>query len=179
MTDYSKLFYWVSVADNATTFFGWMVVIFTIISLIVTIVLFVGMGADEFSDDKDEDGTSERIKFVTWMRKWVFWAYPIMILFWMLYILTPDKKQSLLIIAGGGVLNYLTTDSVARQIPHELTDYVVSELKSMAAEAKVDLGIKSEKQKVLEQVKDLTPEQLLEKMKSDANLTNILLDKEK
>lgn len=179
MTNYSKLFYWVSVADNATTFFGWMVVIFTFISLIATVIFIIGMADESFSDNKNDEGISERMRFVSWMRKWLFWSYPIMILFWMLYILTPDKKQSLLIIAGGGVLNYLTTDSIAKQIPHELTDYVVSELKSMAKDAQVDLGIKSEKQKVLEQVKDLTPEQLLEKMKTDVNLTNILLEKDK
>jgi hypothetical protein len=177
MTNYTKLFYWVSVADNASTLFGWMCVLFTIIAIIVTIVFFVGMFGEDFSDDKTEGKPSEREIFVNWMRKWLFWTYPFMVLFWMLYVLTPDKKQSLLIIAGGGVLNYLTTDSIAKEIPHELTDYVVTELKSMAAEAKVDLGIKTEKQKVLEQVKDLTPEQLLEKMKTDENLTKVLLDK--
>lgn len=179
MTNYTKLFYWVSVADNATTLFGWMVVLFTIISLIVTIIFLVGMFAEEFSDEKGADGISERMKFISWMRKWLFWSYPIMVLFWMLYVLTPDKKQSLLIIAGGGVLNYLTTDSIAKQIPHELTDYVVTELKSMATDVKVDLGIQTEKEKILESVKGLSSEELIEKMKNDNNLAKIILDKDK
>jgi len=179
MTNYSKLFYWVSVADNATTLFGWMVVLFTIISIIATVIFFIGMVDENFSDTAKENGLSPRQEFLNWMRKWLFWSYPIMILFWMLYVLTPDKKQSLLIIAGGGVLNYLTTDSVARQIPHELTDYVVSELKSMAADAKIDLGLKTEKEKILESVKGLSSEELIEKMKNDNNLAKIILDKEK
>lgn len=179
MTDYSKLFYWVSVADNATNFFGWMVFLFTIISLVVTIIFFVGSLDSNLSDRKNDNGISERMTFLNRTRKWFFWSYPIMILFWMLYILTPDKKQSLLIIAGGGVLNYLTTDSVAKQIPHELSDYVITELKSMATEAKVDLGLQSEKEKVLESVKGLSADELIEKMKNDNNLAKIILDKEK
>jgi hypothetical protein len=179
MTDYSKLFYWVSVADNATTLFGWMVVLFTIISLVVTIIFFVGMFDEDFSDTEKENGLTPRQEFINWMRKWLFWSYPFMILFWMLYVLTPDKKQSLLIIAGGGVLNYLTTDSIARQIPHELTDYVVTELKSMAMDVKVDLGIQTEKEKVLESVKGLSADELIEKMKNDNNLAKIILDKDK
>lgn len=178
MTDYTKLFYWVSVADSATTFFGSFAAIFTIISIIATVIYFFGLTSDNFSDNvKEGQKVSERSSFIDNTRKWLFWCYPFMILFWGGIIFTPNKKQSLLIIAGGQTLNYLTTDTIAKQVPHEVMNYVVTELKNMASEAKIDLGIKTEKEKVLESVKNLTSDQLIEKMKSDENLTKIILDK--
>jgi hypothetical protein len=49
-----------------------------------------------------------------------------------------QKKDSLLIIAGGQTLNFLT-DKAAKQIPAELSGFVLTELKNMAKEASVDL----------------------------------------
>ena len=36
--NYTKLFYWLAVADNARTLFGWGVAIFTTIAVIATII---------------------------------------------------------------------------------------------------------------------------------------------
>ena len=83
----------------------------------------------------------------------MFWAYPLMFFWWSLYVFTPSKKDSLLIVAGGGALNYLTTDSTAKQIPHELTNFVVTELKNMAKDNEIDLNIKSQKEKILNKIK--------------------------
>lgn len=49
--------------------------------------------------------------------------------------------------------------------------------KSMAKEAKVDLGISSQKDKILEEAKQMTSAQVLEKMKVDTNFARIVLDK--
>ena len=38
--NYTKLFYWLVVADNAKTFFWWFTVIFTAISVVSTILYF-------------------------------------------------------------------------------------------------------------------------------------------
>ena len=66
----------------------------------------------------------------------------------MLHVLIPSKKDSLLIIAGGQTLNFLTTDKSSKQIPAELSGFVLTELKNMAKEAKVDLNIKDQKEKI-------------------------------
>jgi len=161
MTNYTKLFYWLTVADNAKTFFVVFIIIFTLISAIATIAYLVS------GDDQSMS------------RKWMWWSYPFMIFFWSLFIFTPSKKDSLLIIAGGQTLNFLTTDSIAKQIPHELTNFVVSEIRNMAEEAKVEMGIMSEKDRILEDAKKLTTEELIEKMKTDENLAKIVLDKDK
>jgi uridylate kinase len=100
-----------------------------------------------------------------------------MFLFWSLFIFTPSKKDALLIVAGGQTMNFLTTDSVAKQIPHELSNFVVTELKNMAAEAQVDLNIKDQKEKILEDAKNMSAKELVEKMKVDSTFAKVILDK--
>jgi D-arabinose 5-phosphate isomerase GutQ len=100
-----------------------------------------------------------------------------MILFWSLYVFTPDRKDALLIVAGGGTMEFLTTDSTAKQIPHELSSFVVTQLKNMGKEAQVELGIQSQKDRILDEAKNMTSQQLLEKMKIDTNFANIILNK--
>ena len=71
----------------------------------------------------------------------------------------------------------VTTDSTAKQIPHELSNFVVTELKNMAAEAQVDLNIKDQKQKILEQAKEMSVKELMEKMKVDSTFAKVVLEK--
>lgn len=159
---YTKLFYWLTVADNAKDFFLTFTIIFTIIAFLSTIAVVMSMlDGDDATDSK----------------KWMWWSYPFMILFWSLYIFTPSKKDALLIVAGGQTLNYLTTNETAKQLPQEALTFVVTELKSMAADAKVELGIQSQKEKMLEEVKSLSAQQLIEKMRVDTVLARVILDK--
>jgi hypothetical protein len=160
--NYTKLFYWLTVADNAKTLFVTFIWIFTIISVIATFFYFILC--------EDEKGQ-------TMCRKWMWWSYPFMILFWSLYIFTPSKKDALLIVAGGQTLNFLTTDSTSKQIPHELSSFVVTELKNMAENAKVDLNIASQKDKILEEAKNMTANQLMDKMRVDSNFAKVILNK--
>lgn len=162
--NYTKLFYWLVVADNAKAFFVVFIIIFTIISLIATIAFFATSAQSEAEDQKMS-------------RKWMWWSYPFMVLFWALYVFTPDKKDSLLIVAGGQTLNYLTNDSTAKQVPHEVLNFVVTELKSMASDAKVDIGINDQKNKILEEAKNMTATELMEKMKVDTTFTKVILNK--
>lgn len=160
--NYTKLFYWLTVADNAKTFFVTGVGIFTFIAGISTIAYFINTDGDDNQ---------------TMARKWMWWSYPFMILFWSLYIFTPDKKDALLIVAGGQTLNFLTTDSASKQIPKELSNFVVTELKNMASDAKVELNIQNQKEKILEEAKTMSSAELITKMASDSNFAKIILDK--
>ena len=166
-----KLFYWLTVADNAKTMFVAFIVIFTFISFISTMAYFVNTGST-YKPQTDDDKENQMMS-----RKWMWWSYPFMILFWSLYIFTPNKKDALLIVAGGGTMEFLTTDSTVKQIPHELSSFVVTQLKSMGEEAKVELGIQSQKDKILDEAKSMTTQQLLDKMKIDTNFANIILNK--
>ncbi len=166
---YTQIFYWLTVADNARTFFIVFTTIFTIISTISTIWFIVDRCGHDMSTGSGS--AAERAK------KWMWWCYPFMILFWALFILTPSKKDALLIVAGGQTMEFLTTDKSAKEIPHELSNFLVTEIKNMASEAKVDLNIKDQKQKILDSAKKMSGEELMEKMK-DSTFAKIILDKE-
>ena len=109
--------------------------------------------------------------------KWVFFSWPLIIFFWMLWIFTPTKRDALLIVAGGGAMNFLTNDSTAKQLPHELIEFTKVNLQSMAQEAKVSLGIQSQKEKILEDAKNMTTNELLDRMKADSNFAKIITNR--
>jgi hypothetical protein len=159
--DYTKLFYWLVVADNAKFMFQVFTLIFTIVAVIATVAYFINIGDDE----------DQRMS-----RKWMWWSYPFMIFFWFLTIFTPSKKDALLIVAGGQTLNFLTTDESTKQIPSELSGFILTELKNMAAEAQVELGIKDQKERIIDQAKTMTTEELLKRMNEDKNFADIILN---
>lgn len=162
--NYTNLFYWLTVADNARFMFKTGMIIFTAIAAIATIVNIFARGE---GDDESADVA----------RSWMKWSYPFMFLFWSMFIFTPNKRDALLIVAGGQTMNFLTTDKSAKQIPHELSTFIVTELKNMATEAKVDLNIKDQKQKLLDEAKNMTAKELMDKMKVDTTFAKIVLDK--
>lgn len=170
--NYMKLFYWLTVADNAKTFFAWFIAIFTIIAALSTIGYFINSYTSHEDKQTAEDKVSQRIA-----RHWMFWSYPFMVLFWALYVFTPNKRDALLIVAGGGTMNFLTTDSTAKQIPHELSSFVVTELKNMAQSAKVDLNIKDQKEKILDEAKNMSAQQVIDRIKDDSVFAKIILNK--
>jgi len=159
--DYTKLFYWLVVADNARIMFITFVVIFTLISSLATFAYFLN------TDDEENQLIS---------CKWMWWSYPFMIFFWFLTVFTPSKKDALLIVAGGQTLNFLTTDESAKQIPSELSGFILTELKNMAYEAKVELGIKDQKERLIDEAKKMTTDELLKRMNEDKNFADIILN---
>ena len=162
--NYTNLFYWLVVADNAKTMFTVIMVIFTAVAVIATIAYFVCA----------EDGSE---KPQTMARKWMWWSYPFAILFWSLWVFTPSKKDALLIVAGGQTLNFLANDKSAKQIPAELSGFLLTEIKNLAKDAAVDLNIASQKDKILEKAKTMTTEELMSEMKKDTTFARIILEK--
>jgi hypothetical protein len=170
--DYTKLFYWLSVADNAKVFFAWGIFIFMLILIISTAVHMAIVSSSESS--KDEKDVDSRIRRVTrsWQFTGLFWS----MVFWSLYIFTPSKKDALLIVAGGQTLNYLTTDTITKQIPREMSNFVLTELKNMAKDAEVDLNISNRKEQILNDIKEMTTEELIHKMKDNPELKELILN---
>ena len=170
--NYTKVFYWLTVADNAKSLFTVLIAIFTTIAVISTIGYFICSYTNAAQEQTDSDKEGQ-----TMARRWMWWCYPFAVLFWMLQIATPNKKDALLIVAGGGLANYLTSDSTAKQVPHELLNFAKVELQNMAASAQVDLNLKSAKDKILDQVKTMSASEVLDRMKVDSNFAKIVLDK--
>lgn len=161
--NYQVLFYWLVVADNARTLFLWAIVIFTIMSLISTIVLIAGL-----LEDKDE--------MVNEARPWMKWSLPLAFLFWSLFILTPSKKDALLIVAGGQTLNFLTTDNSAKELPKELTNFLLTQIRVYAADANVELIGINTKAKLKEEAKKLSGEELLKRIQTDTTFAKAILE---
>jgi len=158
-----SIFYWLTVADNMKSFMIVMLIIFTLVCVIATICYCLsGM-----------EGEKENQAMA---RKWMWRCYPFAILFWSMFILTPNKQDTLLIIAGGSVGNFVTSDSSSRAIPSDITKFLHiklnSEINELSDEAKSEikgsLGVpQSPKEELLDKVKDLTKEELINYLKSD------------
>ena len=168
--NYIKLFYWLTVADNCKLFFGWMI-FFAMVAIIIGAIIAVNAWVKSPSSNQK---VQNELKF----GKKLFWRFTLVaIIFWSLYLFTPNKKDALFIIAGGQTLNYLTNDTTVQKIPSEVLNSVVSELKTMAAEIKVDLKIANQKDKILDQAKQMTTNELLERMQNDSTFARIILGK--
>lgn len=166
-----SIFYWLTVADNARSFFWFFAVIFSIIAMAATITFLFNLGDRSIEEDNRKV-----------CKHWMFWAYPFVILFWCGIIFTPSKRDALLIVAGGGTMEFLASDSTAKKLPHDMLVFVQSELKSMAAEAKVEfleasgkVSIEQVKQNIREEAKKMTTDEVLAKMKADTTFANALL----
>jgi hypothetical protein len=182
-----SIFYWVSRADSVKTFFDvasdiftWMVVLSFVAMILAAFHLMTEISKGNFKTEEEEKTDSD-IRSAKMMKRYfssIFYVTLFLSLItWAGYMFIPTKKETLLIIAGGGTMQFLTTDSAAKQIPHELSTFVVTELKSMAKEAQVDLGIASQKDKILEEAKNMTSQQLIERVKVDTNFAKIILER--
>lgn len=157
--NYTELFYWLVVANNARVFFLVFIVIFGLISFISTIAYFI-----------NHDAPSDQ----SMSRKWMWWSYPFTMLFWGLFIFTPSKKDVLLIVAGGQTLNFLTNDTTAQKIPSDVLNFVSIELKTMAKEAQVEIGLMSQKERIIDEAKRMTTDQLLDRIRTDSTFRELI-----
>lgn len=180
-------FYWVTRADSVKDFFDSTSNIFTCFAVLsfIAVVFMSSFAKSTISDNniktEEEEKTNPDVRGFKLMRRYfatIFYCtLGLSLVTWAGYVFTPTKKETLLIIAAGGTMQYLTTDSTAKQIPHELSTFVVTELKSMAKDVQVDLGIATQKDRILEQAKSMTAEQIMERMKSDTTFAKFILDK--
>lgn len=85
----------------------------------------------------------------------------------------------MLIVAGGAVGNFITTDTSSRAIPADITKFLHlslnKEIDDLQKEVKTDirkeLGVQSEKDKFIEKVEKLSKEQLIEFLKNDTTIS--------
>lgn len=182
-----NIFYWVTRADSVKDFFDttsdiftWFAVLLFIAVIILGFITKAVISDNKLKSEEEEKSDPEHRAWTKTRRYFATLFYvnlALALITWAGYVFTPTKKETLLIIAGGGTMQFLTTDSAAKQIPHELSSFVVTELKSMAKEAQVDLGIATQKDKILEEAKAMTTEQVLQRMKVDTNFAKIVLEK--
>jgi hypothetical protein len=161
------IFYWITVADNVKTVLLTFSIIFTAFTVLCFGIFIIARDGNDLSAQKD--GAAERAK------KWFWWALPFTLVLFLCWTLIPTKKDALLIVAAGGALEFLTNDSTAKQLPHDLMTFVTGELKVMAKDAQVELKGLSVKEDILNQAKTMTGAQLIEAMK-DSTFRNVILN---
>lgn len=178
------IFYWLTVADSVKSFFDTTSNIFTTFTIIAFIALIVvGIGESYTVDDanlKNEAEEKENPTYRSWLKfgkmvKRLFYPFLILaILTWAGYVFTPTKKDCLLIVAGGAVGNFMTSDSSAKQLPGDVTKFLHMSLKSeianLSEDARKELGVESPKEKLLDKVKKLSKEELINYLQSDSTL---------
>lgn len=152
-----KVFYWVTVADGVKVFFNTFAIVFTVIFCIAAIGYFV-------STNSKSSGYSEsdREGWTIWVRAWkrVFTVAIIcMPLFWAGWVFCPSKKDAVVIIAGGAVGNFITSDSSSRQIPAEMTLLIREKMRSEIKELKMSDMLETDT------LKNKTKEELIEILK--------------
>ncbi|MBK7362696.1 MAG: hypothetical protein IPJ01_10410 [Micavibrio sp.] len=176
--NYYSVFYWLTVADGVKEVFDTFSNIFTFFTVISIIAYAIVIGCSiEYKDDKDS------ITSILLWRKLIgrfYWMCQIIcIITWLGYVFTPTKKDCMLIVAGGAVGNFITTDTSSRAIPADITKFLHlslnKEIEDLQKEVKTDirkeLGIETQKDKLIQQVEKLTKEQLIEYIKNDTTTT--------
>jgi hypothetical protein len=177
MTWYS-VFYWLTVADGVKSFFDVASDIFTWLSVIglIAYIFAIGFSLSEDSRDSQDEIMPQYLR-IRKMFGWIFWGFTILSLVsWFGYVAVPTKKDAVMILVGGSVVEFMTTDSIAKQIPSELLILARNEIQSAAAEAKVDLGIMSQKEKILEEAKKMSTSELMDRIKTDTTFAKIIIN---
>ena len=159
-----KVFYWMTVANNV----GWLTGILAILcGIVVSCMTIAALGLVE--DDiawRNWKTVSKRLfMFLTVM-------FFVNITVW---TLIPSKKEMMIIIAGGAIGNFVSSDSSSKAIPAEMTRFVRNYLKDAAdgmdPSLKKEMGLSTEKDDFVDKLKDLTKEQIIEELKKDTTFT--------
>ena len=173
-----SVFYWLTVADGVKSFFDVASDIFTWLSVIGLIIYVIAI-AFSLSDDARDSQDQIRPEYLR-LRKmfgWIFWGFTIFSLVsWFGYVAVPTKKDAVMILVGGSVVEFMTSDSIAKQIPSELLILARNEIQSAASEAKVDLGIMSQREKILDEAKKMSTTELMDRMKVDTTFAKIIIN---
>jgi hypothetical protein len=137
-----EIFYWVTVADGVKGFFDAISNVFlflSIISFITYWIVFFSYRSERTGEEPSDP--KERKEYRFWVRvcrNTFIWCFTLMTITWAGYVFCPSKKDAIVIIAGGAVGNFITSDSSAKQIPAELTLLIRERMRSEIKEIKSD-----------------------------------------
>lgn len=162
-TNFYKLFYWITVSEGVKSLSETLSILLCVITIISGIGYFAS--TNSLSQYATAGAPSEQgTKFNEWKvwrdayRKIFCLVLPFCVLFTLLSIFIPSKKDAIIIVAGGAVGNFIMSDSTSKQIPAELTLLVREKIKSEILELKNPL--------IVDTLKEKTKEELIELLKN-------------
>jgi hypothetical protein len=161
-----SIFYWISVADGVKSIFYGGAILFTVFAS----VCFAGMLITKLTKAVYEATKQESYEYNTamatvkscdtlskWWNRTVTPFIFLAIILWMGYAFAPSKRDSLIIVTGGAVGNFITSDSSVKAIPSEamtlLRDKIRQEIKEMNTPV------------TQKKIEDMTKEELIELLK--------------
>jgi hypothetical protein len=152
------VFYLFSLADKISSISGTLAII---TSICLAVTLFVGL----FGTDINNGWKSNDWKI--W-RKFLFIFIITGSFFSSVYMFTPNRQDMLLIIAGGSVGEFVTSDENAKEIPSDVARFLRKEILEATADmddpeaVKEALGLEAE----VDTLKDMSKEELIKLIKN-------------
>ena len=115
----TALIYWLTRLSNISGF---------LLTLGVISAVIIGFGIIGYSiaivdyptDEEEARSRAIRKRFIN--KTWI------PILLFIFYILTPDTKEAMLIIAGGKTMDYVQSDTSLQKIPYKATELILKKM---------------------------------------------------
>ena len=157
------VFYWITVADSLSTILQTIAIITLIGTIITTIGLFFSANyvAEHAKSGGPEDQTYSYNEWVIWHRAWrrtFTFTFITCIITSIAWAMIPSKKDALVIVAGGAVGQFITSDSNTRQIPAEvavlLRDKIRSEIKEINSASITDTLASKSKEELIKMIQE-------------------------
>ena len=178
--NFYSVFYWLTVADGVKKVFDVFSNVFTWFTVISLIAYAIAIGFSiQFKAENDDAGYKDCLLWRKMISRFYWISQIICVITWLGYVLTPTKKDCMLIVAGGAVGNFITTDTSSKAIPADITKFLHlslnKEIDDLQKEVKTDirkeLGVQTEKEKFIDKAEKLTKEQLIEYLKNDTTFS--------
>lgn len=179
MINYYNVFYFLTVADGVKEVFDTFSNIFTFLTVVSFIVYAILIGTSIESKVKEQSDYEDMVRWRKFVGRFYWTSQIICVITWLGWVFTPTKKDCMLIVAGGAVGNFITTDTSSRAIPADITKFLHlslnKEIEDLQKEVKTDirkeLGVQTPKDKFIERVEKLSKEQLIEYLKRDTTIS--------
>lgn len=192
-SNWYNIFYWLTVSDSVKRFFDVSSNIFTVLTIISFIILVIAsIGKSSSISENNVQSPEDELKDSD-VRSWesfrrytskVFWPLLILSLVtWVGYVATPSRKDCMLIVAGGAIGNFIGSDSSAKSLPADATEYLhlmlgkqISDLRNPKADSVITTVTTTTtvaapaKQTFLDKAKNLTRDELVDAIKNDTTL---------
>ncbi len=159
MTNYYKVFYWLTVADGVKSFFNVFSNIATVLS-VVALVFIIIMTLIKVDNSDTSQSEEDKVSFQKWFgyfKSLFIYLSTITLILWAGYVFVPSKQDCYVIVAGGAVGNFITSDSAAKKIPSEalqlLRDKIREESKSISIKGVEDTLANKSKEQLIELLK--------------------------
>ena len=174
--------------DHASDIFTWFAVLSFLALIGVSIAKSVMVSENRLKNEEEEKvdpDTRSLVKARVYVRNFFYVMLGLCLITWTGWVLTPTKKDCVMIIAGGGIATFLTSDTSARKIPGELMKLGVvaiqswqDQIKDFTPEERKAIGIQTEAEKEAAKKKDdlvskvgkMTKEEIVEWLKNDTTI---------